>query len=163
MFPLEQRSRTVFLHDKSCIVGEFRAFYKPYPLPVIQERPFTNSTDVTAYLRPIFELCMEDSEQFVVIYLSKANNPIHYTIASTGGITGTVVDVQIILRHAILLNAKGLILAHNHPSGNLTPSDPDLKVTSKLVSAATFLEMSVLDHIIITNSSYYSFADNGMI
>ena len=162
-FPLQQKCKTVFLQDETFVVGEFRAYYKPYPNPTFQGKIFSNSSSVVEFLRPIFQDCMEDTEQFVVTYLSKANSIIHYTITSTGGIAGTLVDIQVILRHAILLNAKGIVLAHNHPSGNIKPSTPDINITTKLVSAAALLEITVLEHVIITANSYLSFADDGLI
>lgn len=162
-FPLQQKCKTVFLQDETFIVGEFRAYYKPYPNPTFQGKIFSNSLSVVEFLRPIFQDCMEDTEQFVVTYLSKANSIMHYTITSTGGIAGTLVDIQVILRHAILLNAKGIILAHNHPSGNIKPSSTDITITKRIVDACSLMEIAVLDHIILSTNSYLSFADEGRI
>ncbi|MBK9505552.1 MAG: JAB domain-containing protein [Bacteroidetes bacterium] len=139
------------MQDETFVVGEFRAYYKPYPNPTFQGKIFSNSSSVVEFLRPIFQDCMEDTEQFVVTYLSKANSIIHYTITSTGGIAGTLVDIQVILRHAILLNAKGIVLAHNHPSGNIKTIHTRHKHYYKLVSAAALLEIAVF-----RSCDYYS-------
>ena len=81
---------------------------------------------------------------------------------SKGGITGTLVDIRLVLKHAILVGAIGVILVHNHPSGNLKPSIADKKLTEKLKQAGGHLDIKVLDHVIITENSYFSFADNGV-
>ncbi|HNE44520.1 MAG TPA: JAB domain-containing protein, partial [Chitinophagales bacterium] len=93
----------------------------------------------------------------------KANRIISKEKVSSGGVAGTVVDVKIILRLALQKLASGIILAHNHPSGNLQPSDADISVTKKLRDAAKLMEIAVLDHLIIGDRDYYSFADNGIL
>ena len=102
-------------------------------------------------------------EEFWVIYLNKANRIISKEKVSSGGVAGTVVDVKIILRLALQKLASGIILAHNHPSGNLQPSEADISVTKKLRDAAKLMEIAVLDHLIIGDRDYYSFADNGIL
>jgi DNA repair protein RadC len=82
---------------------------------------------------------------------------------SKGGISGTVTDVRIILKNAVLLTASGVIVAHNHPSGNLNPSESDIKITTKIKEAGNLLDIQLLDHLIIYDSDYYSFADNGVL
>ena len=84
-------------------------------------------------------------------------------ILSSGGITGTVADPRNILQAAILSNATGIILCHNHPSGNLEPSSFDEAITSKIKEAAAYLDIRIMDHIILTSESFYSFADEGLI
>lgn len=160
LFPTQKR-KVAYLKDHEMIVGEFRAYYKPHPNGNNQNSKIKSSSELYEYLKPIYADCIEDSEQFVVVYLSQSNNVLHYTIASTGGITSTLVDIQLILRHAILLNAKGIILSHNHPSGNTQPSEADMKMTRKLANASKLMDITVLDHIILVASDYYSFADNG--
>ena len=98
-----------------------------------------------------------------MIYLNKGNRIIDKERISSGGVAGTVVDVKIILKNALQKLASGIILAHNHPSGNLQPSDADISVTKKLKEAAKLMEMHILDHIIVGEADYYSFADNGII
>ena len=100
-------------------------------------------------------------EEFWVLYLNKANKIIEKEKVSTGGLSGTVVDVKIILRNALQKLSSGIIFVHNHPSGNLQPSDADISITKKLKDAAKLLEITVLDHLIIGDKNYYSFADNG--
>lgn len=103
------------------------------------------------------------NEEFWVLHLNKANRLIEKEKISVGGIAGTVVDLKIILKSALQKLASALILVHNHPSGNLSPSDADLSITKKLKEAAHILEIAVLDHVIIGDKNYFSFADNGNI
>ena len=98
-----------------------------------------------------------------MLYLNKANKVIEKEKISAGGLSGTVVDVKIILKNALQKLASGIILIHNHPSGNLQPSDADISITRKLKDASKLLEMAVLDHLIIGDKNYYSFSDNGII
>lgn len=102
-------------------------------------------------------------EEFRVIYLNRANKILANERISTGGITGTVADVKIIFKKALELLASSIILAHNHPSGNLTPSAADIQLTRKMRETGKIMEIDVLDHIIVTESGYYSFADNGTL
>lgn len=102
-------------------------------------------------------------EEFWVLHLNKGNRIIDKEKISLGGISGTVVDVKIILKSALLKLSSSLILIHNHPSGNLQPSEADISITKKLKTAATLVEINVLDHLIIGDKDYYSFADSGII
>lgn len=102
-------------------------------------------------------------EEFWVIFLNRANHYISRQQISKGGLTGTVADPRIIFQLALQQKATGLILAHNHPSGNLKPSDADIRLTKNLVEAGKVLEILVLDHLIVTQNGYYSFADEGKI
>ncbi|HXH19965.1 MAG TPA: DNA repair protein RadC [Chitinophagales bacterium] len=102
-------------------------------------------------------------EEFWVVYLNRANKIISIEPVSKGGVTGTVADVKIIFKKAIELLASSIILAHNHPSGNLNPSKSDIDLTKKMKETGNIMEVDVLDHIIVTESSYYSFADEGMM
>ncbi|MBN1250579.1 MAG: DNA repair protein RadC [Bacteroidales bacterium] len=113
----------------------------------------------------IFNPVLEDlpHEEFWIAFLNRANKVIAKTRISQGGIAGTVIDVKIIMKLAIENLASGIILCHNHPSGNKKPSNEDIKITNKLIEAGKLLDISVLDHIIIANSSYFSFADQGLI
>lgn len=120
-----------------------------------------SSRDIYDAIQPL--LSDLPHEEFWVIYLNKANHIISKEKVSAGGVAGTVVDVKIILRLALQKLASGIILAHNHPSGNLQPSDADISVTKKLRDAAKLMEVAVLDHLIIGDRDYYSFADNGIL
>jgi DNA repair protein RadC len=102
-------------------------------------------------------------EEFWVIYLNRAARMIKKECISRGGIAGTVVDIKLILKSAIHLQASSLILAHNHPSGHLQPSEADKQLTNKMINAAKSVDMLVADHLIISASTYVSFADEGWI
>jgi DNA repair protein RadC len=104
-----------------------------------------------------------EHEEFNIILLRRNNTIIRYCHISKGGVAGTLVDAKLIFRPAIEELASGIILCHNHPSGNLQPSQADIDLTAKLKKAGETLDISVLDHLIFTNESYYSFADNGLI
>ena len=120
-----------------------------------------SSNSVFELLQPILgEL---PHEEFWILYLNNANKIIEKLPISKGGITGTLVDVRITLKKALELGATGLILAHNHPSGNLNPSEADKQLTNKLKIAAESIDIKVLDHLIVTEKSYFSFADEGLM
>lgn len=102
-------------------------------------------------------------EQFKVLLINRANKVLGVLEVSRGGISGTVADPKIIFVAALKAVASGIILAHNHPSGNLTPSQADIDLTRKLKEGGKFLEISVLDHIILTSEAYFSFADEGLL
>lgn len=102
-------------------------------------------------------------EVFCVLYLNQANRLLRHEIISSGGLTGTVADIRIILKNALLYNANQLIVAHNHPSGNLQPSNADKELTRKLKEAASNMDIKLLDHLIVAGVSYLSFSDDGMM
>lgn len=102
-------------------------------------------------------------EEFWIIYLNNSNKVIHTGQLSKGGITGTLVDVRLVMKQALELGAVALILAHNHPSGTLKPSEADKQLTQKLKRAATALDITILDHVIIAQKTYFSFADEQML
>lgn len=102
-------------------------------------------------------------EVFAVIFLNRSNKINHFEIISEGGITGTVADPRIILKKALEEEAVNLILCHNHPSGSLRPSRVDEQLTTRIRDAARLLDITVLDHIIVSDGGYYSFADEGLI
>ena len=121
----------------------------------------TSSNSVFEVLQPI--LGDLPHEEFWILYLNNANKIIEKFQISKGGITGTLVDVRITLRKALELGAVSLILAHNHPSGNLNPSEADKQLTIKLKMAAESMDIKILDHLIVTEKSYFSFADEGLM
>ncbi len=104
---------------------------------------------------------LEFIEQFKVLLLNRANKVLGIFEVSSGGSTGTVADPKLIFAAAIKANACGIIMTHNHPSGNLKPSQADIDLTRKMKDGGKLLEIQVLDHIILTNDGYYSFADEG--
>lgn len=120
-----------------------------------------SSISVFELLQPIMgEL---EHEEFWIVYLNNSNKVLHYAQLSKGGITGTLVDVRLVMKQALELGAVALILAHNHPSGTLKPSTADRQITQKLKMAAQALDIKVLDHLIITQKEYFSFADEGVL
>ncbi len=124
--------------------------------PVIQ-----HSKDVAGFLRSVLKDLSR--EMLVVLYLNQANKVTHHEIVSMGGITGTVVDPRVVLKNAITEGATSIIICHNHPSGNLKPSRADELITTKLKEAGNLLDIKVLDHIIVSDHGYYSFADDGKL
>jgi len=106
---------------------------------------------------------IELTESFIALFLNRANNTLGWLKVSQGGMTGTVVDIRIILGTALKIAAQSIILSHNHPSGNLQPSEADISLTKKIKEAATFMDICILDHIIYTESGFYSFADEGLM
>lgn len=121
----------------------------------------TCSRDVANYLRPV----MGDlpHEEFWVLFMNRQNKILDKVMLSKGGMTGTVIDVRLVLRQALEKRATSLIFSHNHPSGNLEPSEADRKITHQLKEAAAVMEIPLLDHLIITQAGYYSFADEGIL
>ncbi len=121
----------------------------------------SSSTDVFQLIHHYFMDLQH--EEFKVILLDRANQVIFIHELSRGGITGTVTDPRLIFKTALEKGACGIILCHNHPSGNLQPSQADKDITTRVRSAGQFLEISVLDHLIVTNDGYFSFADEGIL
>jgi DNA repair protein RadC len=105
---------------------------------------------------------IELQEEFKVMMLNNSNEVLGIYSMSKGGITGTVVDVRLIFAVALKCNATAIILAHNHPSGKLKPSDNDLSITKKIKSGSNILDINLLDHLIVTKNGHYSFQENGM-
>lgn len=133
-------------------------------IPKDKRIKIVRSSDVVRILRDIWEPgTIEYREQFYVLYLSRNNDVLGYLLHSMGGVAGTTVDAKQILAVALKANASSIILAHNHPSSNLRPSAADTDITQKIVSGASLLDVSVLDHIILTQESYFSFADEGIM
>lgn len=104
-----------------------------------------------------------EHEEFWLLMLNRANRVLGRYKVSQGGLSGTVIDTRIILKKALDNLASSIIVCHNHPSGNMQPSDADVKITEKLKKAAEMLEIKLLDHVIIADKSYFSFADEGLI
>ena len=120
-----------------------------------------SSTDAYDMMKPVFMDLQH--EEFWVLMLNRSNAVIKKEFVSRGGVAGTVVDPKIVFKSALENLASSIVLCHNHPSGNLKPSEADNKLTKKLKEAGTLLEIPVLDHIIITDTGYYSFADEGAL
>ncbi|MBD9145610.1 MAG: DNA repair protein [Bacteroides clarus] len=142
-------------------VGEVELSYKP---KIKNLHKIISSEDAYKYLLPTYKegtICYK--EYFKVLFLNQANQVLGYTLISEGGITETSVDVRVILQAALLTNSVALVLAHNHPSGNLKPSQEDIKITKQVKDAAQLMRIRVLDHLILTDTGYYSFSDEGQL
>lgn len=137
-------------------LGKRRAMEMPVQLPKI-----TSSNDAFRIMQPILgEL---PHEEFWVMLLDNSHKVVEKKNISIGGITGTLVDTRLVFKKAIEAGAVAMILSHNHPSGNLKPSMQDKSLTVKIVEAGKLLDIKVLDHLIITQQGYYSFADEGLM
>ncbi|HQW44399.1 MAG TPA: DNA repair protein RadC [Chitinophagaceae bacterium] len=137
-------------------LGRRRQSSAPLGKPVMQ-----TSGDIADYLKT--KLKDYRHEVFAVLYLNRANKINHFEIISEGGITGTVADPRVILRRALENDAVNIILCHNHPSGSLKPSRADEQLTAKIKEAAKFLDIAVLDHVIVSEDGHFSFADEGIL
>jgi DNA repair protein RadC len=120
----------------------------------------TSSKSVFEIMHPIIGDLMH--EEFWVLYLNNSNKVVHKAQISKGGMAATIVDVRIVFKIALENNAMSIILVHNHPSGKLMASEPDIQITKKIKLAGQHLEVKVFDHIIITDKGYYSFNDEGI-
>lgn len=129
--------------------------------PSKQKLKVTSSMDAYERLYPYVENL--NREEFWVIYLNRGNKILEIKNVSVGGITGTVFDMRLVFKDAILLESTNIILCHNHPSGNLTPSEADKSLTYKTKEAGKLMSIEVLDHLIIADQGYYSFADEGLL
>lgn len=120
-----------------------------------------SSKDVSDIFQPILSDLVH--EEFWILFLNRSNKVINKMKISQGGISGTVTDVRMIMKNAIECLASGIIVCHNHPSGNLNPSESDSKITQKIKEAGNLMDIQLLDHLIISDKEYYSFADNGLL
>jgi DNA repair protein RadC len=128
---------------------------------VLQKPKITCSED--AYQLMVAHLLDLPHEEFWILMLNKANLVLKKEQISMGGVSGTIADPKIIFRRTIEEGATGIILVHNHPSGNVKPSQADISLTQRMREGGQFLDIAVLDHLIFTNESYFSFADEGLI
>jgi len=128
----------------------------------IMESPkIRSSNDVYSIFNPL--LADLAHEEFWLLYLNRSNKILSRHKLSQGGISGTITDVRLIIKKAIELLASSIIICHNHPSGNLDPSEADTRITQKIKEAAGYFDINLLDHIIVTDNGYYSYADNGAL
>lgn len=142
-------------------IGEIKVTYKTIARPMGK---ITSSLSVYEFLRSIWDYdLMEYQEQFCLVCLSRSNYILGFEFLSTGGTSGTVVDPKMIFQAALLCNASSILLAHNHPSGALRPSEQDERLTERLKRIGRDLDIPVVDHIIMTKDSYMSFADQGIL
>lgn len=143
-------------------VSEIDITYQPAIKP--SERfAVSCSADADKVFRKIWSQPLELRECFYALFLNRANKVLGYYLVSIGGLTGTVVDVRTVFQAALKANACSVIFAHNHPSGNMQPSDADIQLTRKLKEAGKILEITVLDHLVILPEEYCSIADEGLL
>jgi len=127
----------------------------------LEKKKITSSGSVYELMQPIIgEL---PHEEFWIVYVNNSNKVLQTSQLSRGGITGTLVDVRLVFKNALQIGAVAIILAHNHPSGTLKPSQADITITKKLIAAGESLDIKVLDHLIITEKAYFSFADENLL
>lgn len=142
-------TKTIKLYELKKIQSEF---------PKLRIR---SSADAAEFIRQFYSDDIDIFESSFILLLNRANDTIGYAKISQGGITGTVVDPRLVAKYAVESLSPCVILAHNHPSGNLTPSGADKDLTDKIKKGLKLLDIDLLDHIILTNESYYSLSENG--
>lgn len=158
---MEQRLSLEMLNN----VAEIEVVYRKKVTVKASERPvITRSSDACEILKHYWDENKIDLvEEFKVLFLNRANRVLQFGNFSSGGLTGTVADPRLILAAALKLASCAIVLAHNHPSGNLKPSRADEQLTQKIKQAAAYHDITVMDHLIITSEGYYSFADEGLL
>lgn len=144
-------------------VAEIQLTYKTKVKPSLRPKITSSREAYTILLDSWDEDKLEFVEQFKVLLLNRANKVLGIYEVSTGGVSGTVADPKLVFAAAINANASAMILSHNHPSGQLKPSQADISLTKKLTAGGRLLEIPVLDHIIVTSEGFYSFADEGAL
>jgi DNA repair protein RadC len=144
-------------------LAEIQVNYIPFIKPECQPK-ISSSAEAFQVLKAFYpKETVYVQETFIVLYLNRANRVLGGYKMSQGGLTGTVVDIRLLLSVALKTLSTGLILSHNHPSGNLMPSHADQELTSRIKQACNVMELKLLDHLILTEELYYSFADEGLI
>ncbi len=149
------------LQNQTDLLAEITLKYKP---GTQRKAPISSSEDALGVLRPLYDpdtLCL--SECFICLFLDRANQTIGWLKLSQGGVNGTVTDVRLLVATAIKCAASSVIISHNHPSGNITPSEADKTITKRIGLACKLFDIQVLDHVIITQDAHYSFSDNGVV
>jgi DNA repair protein RadC len=141
---------------KSVNLYELKKIQTNFPVEKI-----TSSKNSSNFIKQFYGDDIDIFESCFILLLNNSNNTIGYAKISQGGITGTVVDIRLIAKYAVESLATGVILAHNHPSGTLSPSQADINITDKTKKALETLDIKLLDHLILTNDDYYSLSDNG--
>ncbi len=160
------------IHDLKKLrgIGEARAVTITAALELGRRRKLAEAPDIVQIrsskdVAEIFQPLLSDllHEEFWILFLNRSNKVINRMKLSQGGISGTVTDVRMVMKKAIEYLASGIIVCHNHPSGNLNPSESDSNITRKIKDAGNLMDIQLLDHLIISEKDYYSFADNGLL
>ncbi|MDM1465139.1 JAB domain-containing protein [Myroides odoratimimus] len=154
---------SVVLNNNWLVASEIELIYKSKVKASERPRIDSSYSAFEIALKAWDENKIELLEQFKVLMLSNNNRVLGVLEISSGGITGTVVDLRLIFAALLKAKATAFILVHNHPSGKLQPSDADRQITQKIKQASQILDIALLDHLIITSESYYSFADEGVL
>lgn len=141
-------------------VGELTAVYRRTSLPTVT---ISSSASVRDFMYPYFDAIMDDHEEFKVLHLNRKNQVVNVHHGSSGTDNACIVDVKDIMRQALLIKTSSIVIVHNHPSGNTNQSKPDEDLTQKIKEAGKFLDIPLLDSIIMTRESYRSFADEGIL
>lgn len=147
-------------HKNNFIAREAVVTFTPTKVKQSELPKLSKSEDAYEVVRNFYADVMNYQEQFSVILLNRHNKVLGVKVISQGGVSATVADPKLIFNAAIVSLASAIIVVHNHPSGNLSPSDTDKELTKKLRAAGTLLEINVIDHLILTEDGYFSFADN---
>ncbi len=142
-------------------VSEIEIVYNN-PIPAAARPRITKSLDAVDIFRPLFK-GIQHREQMHMILLNRTAMVLGSYLLSIGGISETLLDARVVFQVALKANATSFILCHNHPSGSIQPSDADNKLTTKIKEVGNFLNIKLVDHLIITEEEYYSYADNGLI
>lgn len=141
-------------------IGELKVTYKRTSLPL---KFIKSSADVIEHVRPLFDEVMDDKEVVKVVYCNQALGVVYVYTASSGSVSASIVPIKEILKRAIILKSAAIFLIHNHPSSSLKASKADINITEKLKQASKFFDINLMDSLIITRESFYSFADNGKL
>jgi DNA repair protein RadC len=155
---MKRASPNLFTSNLSEIEIKYHNKVKSSEMPKI-----SCSKDAEAILREVWSDKIQYVEEFMVLCLNRSNKVLGWALISMGGQHGTVADPKVIFQIALKSNASNIILAHNHPSGTTEPSSADISLTNKIKSAGEYLDLTVLDHIILSAESYYSFGDDGKL
>ena len=143
-------------------LSEISINYKP-KIKLSELPKVVTSIDAETQFRALWTDKLQYIEEMYMMLLNRANRVLGYTKISAGGTTGTIVDIKVVFQTALKSNASSIILAHNHPSGNLKPSEADIRITSNLREAGKLMDIPLLDHLILTDEGFYSFADEGIL
>ncbi len=152
-------------------LGKFVKSNRPPRLRIVYSRKnkgkelitVKNSLDAYAVFKNIWSSQMETREEMYILYLNNANHVLGYYILSVGGITGTVADLRLIFSVALESLSTSIVMAHNHPTGNLKPSNSDIILTENIKDAGKMMSVPLIDHLIISSTEYFSFADEGKL
>ena len=146
---------------KKTYKSKISEFSLKYTKTDIQKTKVTTSESASNVIRKFYFDDINIYESFFILLLNRANNTTGFAKISQGGTAGTVVDIKIIAKYAVESLSSAVIICHNHPSGDKRPSDADLNITRRIKDALLLLDVKLIDHIIITENDFYSFADNG--